>query len=479
MEIVKQNLNATIYHPIILFNRETLKWRVCKDIKTTWALTDAACLDTTDGNWYSKDVDSPIVGLHENRSYDDTRVYFVVCGGSYAETGAMLYYITSSVFGGTSQRVRIANTTPWSTSYGYPISDDFYLGSNLAHSGPDFPDSNTPNGMMFGVSANNWGDADANETIGSYSLWQNANFHSGFVPLLDVNGLSFFELRSLLAEAFGFVHYYDMDGTFKFKQRDQTVGTPAFTFSADNNNYFGGSIQTQGWKHIANSIKVLPFGIATEVEVGDIIKAPSDSTGFLDDVTIGVGVDSVYSFRVVMVSATTFDLYDDDADPDTPILTSQSIDNDLRGPTGYLWLSIFANNFSGTFKAGDAFTFNAYPPIKRLEELDTRDQVQWRGSNNAIKDWHRSNKQGLESGYSNRFVSKVMAWDVANNIIQWLINPHAVAQLRVAHDVSIAPLQQIQVIDSNLGFDSGDTFIVSGVRHDSKRMETLVTATKL
>jgi len=479
MEIVKQNLNSTIYHPIILFNRETMKWRVVKDIDTSWANTDAKTLDDADGDWYAKDSASPIMGLHEDRSYDDTHVYFIVAGGSYTGTGAMLYYITSGVFGGTTQRVRVANCTPWSTSYGYPISNDFYLGSNLVHTPADFPDADTPNGMLFGVSANDWGDVAAEHPLGSYTLWQNTNFYSGFVPLLDVGGLNFFELRSLLAEAFGFVHYYAPDGTFKFKVRDQAVGTPEFVFSAANGNYFSGAIQTQGWERITNTIKVLPYGIVTEVEAGEIVKADSDSTGMLDKVAIGDGIDYVYNFRVVMVTPTTFDLYDDGDDPDTAILTGQSIDDDLRGPTGYAWLSIFANNFSGVFKTGDTFSFNAYPPNMRLEQLDSRDQVQWRGSDDVLKDWHRSNMQGAESGYDNRFVTKTMAWDVADNILRWLVDPHPVVQLRVAHDVSILPLAQIQVVDSNLGFDSGDTFIVSGVRHDSRRMQTTVTATKL
>ncbi|MBU0598918.1 hypothetical protein KKF61_08110, partial [Patescibacteria group bacterium] len=339
--------------------------------------------------------------------------------------------------------------------------------------------TDTPNGMLFGVSANDWGDSAAEHPLGSYTLWQNTNFYSGFVPLLDVGGLNFFELRSLLAEAFGFVHYYAPDGTFKFKVRDQAVGTPDFVFSESNGNYFSGAIQTQGWERITNTIKILPYGIVTEVEAGEIQKADSDSTGMLDDVAIGESVDDVYNFRVVMVTPTTFDLYDDGADPDTAILTGQSIDDDLRGPTGYAWLSIFANNFSGVFKTGDTFTFNAYPPNMRLEQLDTRDQVQRRGSDDVLKDWHRSNMQGAESGYDNRFVTKTMAWDVADNILRWLVDPHPVVQLRVAHDISILPLAQIQVIDSNLGFDSGDTFIVTGVRHDSRRMETIITGTKL
>lgn len=444
---------------VILFNRETLQWRFCSELTSAWSTTDAACLDL----YGRTDQPNRLEGLILNTNYSTDRMFFVEAGSN------MLWS-----WDGTT--LRHENKTPATATAGDPINTDRGLGGPMTFTAVNYPDTSTPNGILFGVSANDYIDWGTDSPAGEYVLWQFANFYSGFVKLLDLEGLSLWTLRSILAVAFNYVHFYMPDGTLAFKPRLQSGGS-SFSFSADNGNYISGETATSGWEAVTNDVLIKPYEVEFEERLSDIIKGESESTGQLEDVVVSSNPGETSQWRMVFTSQTAYDLYKlagTNADPDVAKETGISPNNSLRGITDGEYLAILPENFSGAFAEGDNFTFWIFEPQETLTELGFADWV--RVINQvSIDRYQRSRRSG---DFDNRFIIKQLATDYGTNILDWRKDPHDVVQIVAAYDPAYLPLLLCTLTDPELGYNGTETFQIMGVQHDSGRMQSRLTLVK-
>lgn len=453
-----QNIGGVQELSALLYNRETLKYRYCTELcsdtgltAAAWADTDARCTDDfTNGQ---QDQDNPLRGLVENTNYYPTRIYFV-------EEGANFIWYSDEATGVTRPAVVNANKTPADADQGEPVNSDRGLGSNIVFTGPNYPDTDSPHGVQFWVTANDYIDAGTDHPAGRYVLVQLANFDSGFIELLDLSGLSFWELRTLLAEAFGFVHYYGPDGTLVFKPR-ATTGASSFDFSDSNRNYIRGEIQTRGFEAVLNDITVLPYVVQSEVRVSEIVKGynETDADGLLDDVMVSANPGEASQWRVVFVSATTYDLYKlqgSGSSGTTAKVTGQSIDTMLRTIPDGAYLSIAPENFTGLFLVNDNFTFWVLEPQESLVQRDRRDQSR------AVDETSVLNNQRAARPFDNRFVRRQNAPDYAANILAWRKDRHDIVRIDAMSDPNYQPLMRCTLTDVGLGYDA-TPFQIMGV----------------
>lgn len=439
----------------ILYNRETLMWRVVSNLGANWSATDANTLEM----YGRKDQPNRLEGFHPHLGYSTKRLFWV-------EAGANMLWS----YDGTT--LRHENASPIGATAGDPINTDRGIGGRLTSTPANYPDANTPNGMLFGVSANDYPDWGTTVSAGEYVLWQYANFYSGFIKLLDLSNLSLWSLRTLLATAYDYVHFYKPDGTFAFLPREAS-GAASFTFSAANNNYVAGEIKSRGYESIVNDVTLKPYEVKFEERLSDIVKGDSQTTGFLDDVVVSSNPGETSRWLIVFVSSTTYDLYKlegSNADPEVAKVSAQSVNAALRGIPDGAYMAIFPENFSGSFKEGDNFTFWVFEPQETLERLDFGDWVRVTDATSEAN-YHRSRKA---DDFDNRFVTKQFAPDAAQNIIAWRKDPHAVVAIKAAYDPSYLPLLTCAVIDPDLGFDGTEVFQIMGVSHNKRGPSELV-----
>lgn len=441
----------------VLYNRATRKWRFVSDISgvASWANTDAACVAFGASN--TKEQDTRIEGLTLNRNYSTARVFFV--------SGAFLF----SYDGAT---LRWENKTPANASTGRPINTDRGLGVLPCVTEDDYPDSNTPNGILWGVSAADDGPVGAEHPAGEYVLWQFANFDAGFITLLDVSGLSLWDLRVAMAEAFNYVQYYRPDGYFVFRPR-QTTGAASFVFSPDRANVMAGArIAGAGYRAILNDIRVKPYSITVQDRTSDIIKGYTEvqSTGELIDVEVGgdPGEDSQWLVR--FVTATTYDLYKTqgaNASTTTAKATGQSINSVLRSPTDGVYLALHPSYFTGAFTIGDNFSFWALRPMFALQESGS--VVSAKDATGIARDRRRHDT------FTNRFVDDNRAPDYLANIMAWRGQRRETIVFDTPCDPGLLPLLRATFTSDMLGKSSTTTQIM-GVRHGRRRASTVTLA---
>lgn len=444
----------------LLFNRKTQKWRFTTNIMTNWAGVDAACQ-----NMYGKkDQDNRLEGLTEavlGTGLD--RAYFV-------EAGANMLWRWDDNGGGLAQM----NKSPSTAAFGDRINTDRGLGAYPVHTGGNYPDSNTPNGVLFGISANDYPYAGSDQPSGEYTLWQFANFDAGYVPLLDVSGLTLWDLRTLLAEKYGYVHYYNGQGSVVFKPR-VTSGAAEFTFSESNHNLNAARIDSRGFEAILNDILVYPYSIVSEQRSVDPVKGyndPGTNGAFAGPEIVGQPGESS-QWLMLFTTMTEFSLYKlqgSGASPTTPLYMDRSINTEYRALGGYL--SILPGHFTGSFAIGDTFTFWVLEPQEKLEKGGDADIVRVIDQTSIDRD------RRIQKEFDNRFIGRQTAGDFANNILAWRKDRHDVVAITAAFDADYAPLKRCVLQDSGMGLD-GATFQIMGVRHDSKKFQSELTLVKV
>jgi hypothetical protein len=442
----------------ILFNRETLKWRLANDIATAWASMEAICYSAFQN--LSKDQENRLEGLHTRANGD---LFFV-------EAGPNLLWKLKAADG----VLYPANLTPADAAKGDPINADRGLGSYMTSTPVNYPDSSTPEGILFWISAADYVDAGTDHPNGRYTLCQYANFDPGFIQLLDVSGLSFWELRTLIAEAFGFVHYYSPDGTLIFKPRT-TSGAASFTFSGDNRNYLRGEVQTRGFEAILNDITVKPYAVVSEERTSEIVKgyneASADKDGALDDVNVSGNPGENSQWRVVFTSATAYSIYKlqgVNADA-TTAKGSATITTTLSQPTDGTYLSITPDNWSGVFVTDDNFTFWIFEPAESLQVMPDGNESKWSDATSIAA--YKRNARTFE----NRFIRRQIAPDYAANIGEWRKERHDIVRIEAAADPAYQPLLRCTFTDANMGY-SAVTFQIMGVEHRKLAASTLTLA---
>ena len=449
----------------ILYNRATQQYRVVKDMEacTSWANTDAQTL-TFNGK---KDQPNMLKNLHVNENYTPDRVFWVELGGNGENGGAVLWS-----WDGTT--LRAENKTPADTDTvtpGDPISSDIGV-TCVAHTQANYPNSDTPKGIMFLVTCNDF-EHGTQHPYGFYGVVQYCNFHSGFVQLLDLSGMSFFEARSKLAEKMGAVHYYAPDGTFTFVQRNATPGAAAFTFSAANRNYATGEIASQGWEEVRSEVKMLPYAETVEPVLGDVIKGESESSGTLEP-SVATDPFERAEWRVIFTSTTAYDVYKlSGTGSSSTAKASSDINSVLRDIPDGAYLSLSPDNWSGTLYKADTFRFWVYPGKLSLQQLDDRDMVFTTDATTEAA------YQRRRAEISSRFLTKLEAPDFAEAYLTWIKTPHPVVRIKALYDPAYLPLAICDLVDEDLGFTTSDNFKIIAVRHTSDRMHSYLDLQKI
>jgi len=451
---------GTIQVVAILYNTNLQMYRIVTDFRNcaNWAATDANTL-TFNG---VKNQPNKLMNLHTNENYSPDRVFWVEMGSGDSEGGALLWS-----WDGTT--LRAENKTPADSDTTIPgdvISSDMGV-TCMAHTRVNYPDTNTPKGIQFLITCNDF-EHGTQHPAGFYGLVQYCNFHAGFLPLMDVSGLSFFNLRSLLAEKMGAVHFYAPDGTFTFKERNGAVGATAFVFSAANGNVQNEprpKIVSQGWEQIRTEANMLPYGIVIEAVLGDIIKGQSESTGVLDHVSVALDPYERSEWQVVFTSTTAFDVFKlSGSGASSTAKASSDINSNLRDIFDGPYLSFSPDNFSGTFYKSDSFRFWVLPAEVGLQQLDQRDAVFGRRTV-AEAAWQRRRAE-----LSSRYLTKEEAPDFVEAYLDWAENPHPIVRLAAVYDPAYLPLAIAEIDDDRLGFTGSDKFKLVLVRHSSDRV---------
>jgi hypothetical protein len=327
--------------------------------------------------------------------------------------------------------------------------------------------------MTFWISRNDFGDYGSETPAGEYVLCQFANFDAGFVRLLDVSGLSLWALRSALAEAYGYVHYYSQDGTFTFKPR-LTSGSAAFIFSSANGNLFlaGSKHLSRGFESVINDVTTIPYDIAREERTSDITKSgPLVTDGAMTDVSVSPNPDGDSQWRLVFTSKTAYSLYKmvgtnyDIATSKATGATSTVLRDILDGT----FLAILPEHFEGAFQQGDTFTWWVFQPQESLQQLDSRNQGKAKDSTSIAKYRRRSRD------FNNRFVLRPLLMDFLGRILAWNATCHEGIEIEVAYDPAYAPLLRCSTLDTGLGYDAGDLFQIMGVGQTFNRTSTKLT----
>uniref|UniRef100_A0A6M3J991 Uncharacterized protein n=1 Tax=viral metagenome TaxID=1070528 RepID=A0A6M3J991_9ZZZZ len=444
----------------LLFNRATGKWRFCSDLGTSWSATDGACLSFNG----QKDQDNVLQRISERVAPTPNEILFVetLSSPTGEQFGAKLW-----IYNGTT--LSAGNVTPAGGRQD-AINSDRTIASNMASTPANYPDASTPKGMVFWVTANSFEWANVTEPAGEYVLVQYANFWSGFVRLLDVTGLSFDGLRTLLAEILGYVHYYNHEGTFVFEPRDRTVGTPDFVFDSSAGNLISIKYQTQGWERVRNEIIARPYEIASEPRTSEITKGLSDSVGILDEIRVSPYPGEQSKWLVRFVSATIYDLFKlegDSASATVAKASAQSINSELRAPTDGAYLSIFPEGFTGTFIRGDTFTFWVFEPNENLTQLDERDRVEVRDTTS------QATYQRSSMDVDNRFAERRLLVDLAGKVLAWRKDPHSVVKIEAPFDPAYQPLKTAHLVDPTLALTAADDWMIVGLRHKDRSMSEL------
>ena len=466
--------------PAILYNRKTLQWAFIGDLPGSWGSVTI-------------EYQSPnrLQGLMASANQTPREVFLVEnARGETGTGGFILYRWTGTTF-------FVGNQSPDGAPY--PINTDLGLGSYMIETPVNYPDVNTPEGIIFGISSNSFGDFADNVPAGEYVLFQYANFFSGHAKLVDVGGLSFHELRSLLAESIGYVHYYKGDGTFVFKNRIVASGSVDHEFSAAFHNYNDAILVSMGWDNILNEITTSAYDITTEEIIGDITKTPgtirrlirtrrrhaysikrgetgSESDGLLVDFAVSPNPGEKAQWQIQMITPTTYDLYKlvgPGASSTVPKASGQSINDILRGTDiiDGLYLSLYPEHFTGIFVRGDNFTFWVFEPQSSLAELSYRDRVV------SIDTTSRDAWKRRADSFNNRYITKHQAPDYADNILAYRKDPHPVIKLRAPIDPGYQPLDTFTIIDSGLPFTISDEFMIMGIVYEKDAM--MITGIKL
>lgn len=468
LEFTELNVSTPPKVVALLYNRASQKYAIAANMRNVTASASLLAEFLT----FNGVTQQPnkLTNLHVNENYSPDRVFWVEMGSgeSGGAGGAVLWS-----WDGTT--VRAENKTPADSNTvipGDPISSDQGI-TCIAHTGTNYPDSNTPNGMMFLITCNDFEHGSAH-AAGFYGLVQFCNFHSGFVKLLDLSGLSFFAARSALAAKMGAVHFYSPDGTFTFKERNAVVGAASFTFSLANKNYTrDAKIVSQGWEEVRTEVKMLPYAIVAEQVLGDIIKGQSESPGTLDNVSVALDPFERAEWQVVFTSTTEFDVYKLSGDGSSSTAKASSdINSVLRDIPDGPYLSFSPDNWSATFYKGDTFRFFVYPARESMQQLDDRDAVFIRDTT-AEANWQRRH-----ADISSRFVEKREAPDFAQAYLDWVKNPHPVVRIQALYDPGYLPLLDVKLTDA-FAFTTSDNFRFIAVRHSSDRMHSFLDLQKI
>jgi hypothetical protein len=481
MEICKHTGHGGSW-PFIMFNRATQEWAIVYSPSYSWALTSEKIVR----RGYSR-----MQGLHENRNYSPDKIFWVEC----ADNGFKLF-----AYDGTT--VTECNPAQSGLTVGQGITADCSIGMNLTHTQANYPDTSTPNGVTFGISANDLPDLNAGIVPGEYVLWQYANYSAGFIKLLDCSDLSIHDLRSLLAEMIGYVQYYDGSGNFCFRDRVRTAGAPSFTLSAANRNYVSAQITSQRWEDVITNVSIIPKRFTSSIQAGDIIasygsrgratrrqmvniptinrriakgESGGQSTGLLLDVRISAAVSGKEQWRLVFTSRTAYDLYKLVGSVWVVKVPSASITTALRGsaiPDGK-YLDFFPEYFSGTFYTGDTFTFSAYPAEDALQDGDSRDKIELSDATAIL------NYQRAVAEFDNRFVTRDCAVDYLSRILAYCKSPHANVEVLAMSDPGFMPILTMRLISPELGYDIGDEFLIAQVGMDIGNGLTKLTLKKM
>jgi len=436
------------------FNRVTRYYRFSRNVGTAWG---AHVFLTTFDNG-AKDQPGRLSGLHLRAT--DGCVYFNEAGKNYMWSLSAANVLTK------------VNRTP-ATGPADPVNSDLGLGSRIVSTPANYPDASTPLGMLWWISANDYGDAAVEHPAGRYVLCQLANFDAGFIELLDLSGLSFWNLRTQLAERLGYVHYYAPDGTLTFKSR-VTSGAASFNFSSDNRNLIKGGIQTRGFEAIVNSVTVFPYAATSEPRLSDIVKGRSGGgvgkDGVLTDVTVSGSPGETSQWQVVFTSSTAYYLYKlvGTNYSYTSAKASSTIDTALRSPLDGLYLTILPAHFEGAFVSGDTFTFWVFEPQESLAKLDDRDKVL------TIDATSIATYKRVEMTFDNRFIKKQIAGDCAAAVLTWRKARHDVPKIEVVSDPNYLPLMRCTLKDENMGYAGTDTFQIMGVEHRRHQPSNLI-----
>jgi hypothetical protein len=457
MEVAHHNDGIGVVCCAILYNRHTLKWRFCADVigVGTWASTDSECqAGFLNG---VKDQGDRLEGLFDNTNYADDKLFFVQAGSNllWSFTDQMNEENLTAVTGGAPK----------------PINTDRGLGSYFTATGVNYPDSDTPNGVMFWISANDYLDSGADHPDGRYVLCQYANFDPGFIELLDISGMSFWKLRSDIATAKGFVHFYAPDGTLVFKPRE-TSGAASFAFSKANKNYTNARMRSRGYEAVANVIIVQPWQYVSESRASTILKGYNETSksGQLVDFILSGNPGENARWQIRFVTATTYDLYKltgANADTATPKKAAQSIDSSLRDITDGAYLQFLPEHFEGHFIIEDTFTFTVATPQEALEQTDVLNRARDEDAP-SIAEYHRR----TYSLTDNRFLRPQVAIDHAANLLIWRKVRHEVVDLQVASDPGYQPLLLCTLADTRNGLDG--TYQIMGIRYRPRKESTLM-----
>jgi len=436
------------------FNRVTRFYRYSRNLVNDFA--NNTFLTTFDNG--AKNQPCRLSGLHLRTT--DGCVYFNEAGKNYMWSLSATNVLSK------------VNKTPASGS-GDPINSDLGLGSRIVSTPANYPDASTPLGMLWWISANDYGDAGVEHAGGRYVLCQLANFDAGFIELLDLSGLSFWDLRTQMAERFGYVHYYAPDGTLTFKSRT-TSGAAAFNFSSDNRNLVKGEIQTRGFEAIVNSVTVYPYAEISEPRTSDIVKGRGESgvgkDGTLTDVSVSGSPGETSQWQVVFASSTAYSLYKLVGTNYSYIWAKAggTIDTALRSPLDGLYLTILPSHFEGAFVSGDTFTFWVFEPQESLAKLDDRDKVVVIDAT-SIAIYRR-----VEMTVDNRFIKKQIAGDLAAVVSTWRKARHDVPKIEVVSDPNYLPLMRCTLKDENMGYAGSETFQIMGVEHRRHQPSNLI-----
>lgn len=434
----------------ILWNRETLKYRFVKEIATS-SWTDTNTNSQTGFINGVADQDDRLEGLCEHPNYSTKRMFFIQAGPNFLWSWNQ--------------------TTLTHENGGRPINQDRGVGSRPCVTEANYPDSNTPNGMMFWISANDYRDLGTEHPPGRYVLCQFANFDPGFIDLVDISGLSFWKLRSEIATAKGFVHFYAPDGTLVFKPRE-TSGAASFVFSKANKNYISARLRSRGYEAIANVVIVQPWSVVTEERVSTIVKALHEMTenGELVGIAISGAPGESATWQLRFVSKTTFDLYKltgAGSSTSAAQLSAVSIDALTRDIPNGEYLQFFPEHFEGAFVVNDNFTFTVFDPQESLQQTDFYDR-------SRVEDTTSKNKyrRRIYTLADNRFLRRQVAGDHANNLLTWRKVRHEVVDLQVASDPAYQPLMRCTLADTENGLDG--TYQIMGIRYRPRKESTLM-----
>jgi hypothetical protein len=251
------------------------------------------------------------------------------------------------------------------------------------------------------------------------------------IPLVDLTGLSVWELRNLLAEICGSCHGYDSDGSLFFKERASIISV---VYWPDGDL----KLQDTGWTNIANVIGLIPSILVRSSgnEAASITQSTigAGSNGALLVVHVGNTSDNNQLFRVRFTSSTAYAI-------ERWVLNAWSSLGTATVDTTFrcAWFSLSPDCWAGQFVTGDSFSFVVYGSLYSLKQLDRMNRIEVRDATSVAK-W---GDQAVD--IDNRFVARSQAIELLTKALSWSKDPHRRVR-RVVDADALVDLNDVRVL---------------------------------